>query len=432
MVEVQAPVVLVGAFERDNFGDLLFPIVSRRYLGDAASILATPVAASTQQMLGEQVHRYVDVVRNGAGPHPVWVVGGEVGGPHGELRHQSEFDEQEQGLSRYGQAYLPRMSALSGTSSSVAVVNSVGLRNMSLLIGTARLEAVTALRELDYLSVRDAGSAKLLSRLGVEHRLAPDLMHSIAAHVPSRAISTDAYAVVQVNEAYLSLIGPEALAAALAGSRHLVPLHVRLLAAGLAPGHDSIELYEQVAREFERQAGGRTIEVLRDNDPLAKVATIAGADLMVSTSLHCAVISTAYGVPRVALSNEKLTHYLRTWEEPGPVDVDPDDLDDAIGQALALRGSVGEAERSRSLAQRADESARAAAAAVTAAAPDGLAGQRRAVAATLAARSQSGRMRAADRMVPAYLHARFRGQQISRISRNLRDRSRAWVNESRS
>ena len=140
------PVVLVGAFERDNFGDQLFAIYSQKYLDDYPTRLTAPFAGEADHLLGAKVEPYAHAIAKQP-PKAVWVVGGEVGGVTldiafvmssnestyrriGRLRSNERLSELEHltGLSRFSVAYLPRMSAFEETMGAVCVVNSVGLR----------------------------------------------------------------------------------------------------------------------------------------------------------------------------------------------------------------------------------------------------------------------------------------------------------------
>ena len=45
----------MGAYERDNFGDLLFLLVTERYLGGADVVAAAPFAADMRRLLGRRI-----------------------------------------------------------------------------------------------------------------------------------------------------------------------------------------------------------------------------------------------------------------------------------------------------------------------------------------------------------------------------------------
>jgi hypothetical protein len=51
-------VLLVGAYERDNFGDLLFLLVTERYLEGADVVAAAPFSADMRHLLGREIPAY--------------------------------------------------------------------------------------------------------------------------------------------------------------------------------------------------------------------------------------------------------------------------------------------------------------------------------------------------------------------------------------
>ena len=68
----------MGAYERDNFGDLLFLLVTERYLGGADVVAAAPFAADMRQLLGRRIPAFGPLLRDEAFD-AVWTVGGQVG-----------------------------------------------------------------------------------------------------------------------------------------------------------------------------------------------------------------------------------------------------------------------------------------------------------------------------------------------------------------
>src|SRR5919112_3819459 len=71
-------VLLVGAYERDNFGDLLFLLVTERYLAGADVTAAAPFAADMSSLLDRTVPAYGPLLGSERFD-VVWTVGGEVG-----------------------------------------------------------------------------------------------------------------------------------------------------------------------------------------------------------------------------------------------------------------------------------------------------------------------------------------------------------------
>ena len=80
---------------------------------------------------------------------------------------------------------------------------------------------------------------------------------------------------------------------------------------------------------------------------------------MIGTSLHVRIIAAAYGLPRVTMRRTKPTRYAAHWDDQMPFDVRIDDLDDAIGAALAAGTRAEVRAASERLSRLADDNVRA-------------------------------------------------------------------------
>lgn len=374
MIPDNPQVTLVGAYERDNFGDLLFLLQTRHYVETISRnvVASAPFSARAGGPLPESIRRYASTVAE-CHPDAVWVVGGEVGSTSvadaflisasardfSDFRSQSKrgrirYLEHVSGLEPSAMAYLPRMSALPHTHGSSLIVNSVGLNGIRGLWGSRQEDAIASLREATFISVRDRRSSEFLRQLSIEHLLAPDLIHSISLNHEPNGEPEPNVALIQVKARVLMQYGPEEFAEALAKSRELKKFQLRLFTAGLARGHDSVELYGQVVESFRRLAPDRDISLSTSLLPWEKADEIARCGLWIGTSLHGLIISTAYDVPRVGLELKKLAGYAETWGEPMPTGVSLHDLDGAVEQALLLATASKKSGRALELGQLAE------------------------------------------------------------------------------
>lgn len=357
------PVGLIGAYERDNFGDILFLERTRRYLDEArleAKTLA-PFRSLTERLTGAPTTPVTSAMRDGS-LGAIWTVGGEVGGVavhsaylmldpetratdfHGMPRGaRRALIRQESGAALTNLAYLPRPSAYPDSWAIPSIVNSVGVSGMLHLQGSARLEAVQSLRDADYVSVREEASAKALDSLGVKHVLAPDLVHtlrrdmgSFASRESRRSARASRKVLVQMNQAMLAHHGPDRLARELCAAPRLKGADVRLFVAGSAPSHDSLDLYSEVASRVNDLSPAFSFSLSPAQSPMDKAREIATSELVVTTSLHALIISMSFDVPHVGLFLNKLSRYATTWGDPMPTAVNLDDLPQAISRALDL------------------------------------------------------------------------------------------------
>jgi Polysaccharide pyruvyl transferase len=348
-------ILLVGAYERDNVGDLLFLLVTERHLGGAEVVASAPFSADMRALLDREVHAF--------GPRleaedfdAVWTVGGQVGLVDGERAYRMAASPEtyrayrraaparRQELLREAAGgplpafpYLPAPVAYARNAGALGVLTSVGIGGLKSAEPGRRDELVSVLRGQDHITVRDRDSSRTLERLGIPHALAPDAVHALPLHWPvERDAGDDGPAVVQVSSAILAKLGHATVGGALAASAHLRGRPVRILLAGTATGHDAFEDAERLAAQLRRQAPRADVAVIGDRRPLDLVAHLARARVVVASSLHVRIIASAYGVPRVSLARRKPTRYAMTWDRAMPFDVTPETLDGAIGRALAI------------------------------------------------------------------------------------------------
>ncbi|GAA4421619.1 hypothetical protein GCM10023169_14660 [Georgenia halophila] len=373
----QPRVLLVGAYERDNFGDLLFLLQSEEYLRNAEVTAAAPFPGDMTELLDRRIPAYGPLLEEQE-YDCLWTVGGEVGAtsflgayrmsmPPGVVRAyeaaspqvREEMIRRTCGNTPIENPYIPRPTAYPRNASAAMVLNSVGFAGITGLPTDQQEARLATIREADRIAVRDQLSADLLTAHGVSHTLAPDLVHSMALTRPRERPAEPDVALVQVSDAHLRQTGHEAFAEALARSAHLAPFRIRLFLAGTARGHDSVESYERIIAHVHRISPGRDIDISTARRPLDLADEIARAALWIGLSLHGRIVAAAYGVPRMSLAKRKLDAYAQTWDPEMPYGVTTEGLDDAVAEALspavaARAGTVG-----ADLARMADRSVRA-------------------------------------------------------------------------
>ncbi len=357
----QTRVLTVGAYERDNFGDLLFLLLTERYLAGREVVAAAPFAADMTPLLDRPVVALGDTLVNEE-VDVIWTVGGQVGGttPDSALRMSkspAEYDAFRAAAPT--SPYIPTPGAFARNAGAVTVLNSVGLTGARVLPPHMREEVVEVLRTTDVVSVRDRESSNFLTRLGVVHTLAPDVVHAISLLEPYDPDPGSDIAVVQFSTRLLERFGHARLARNLVRSKHLSGLRIRLVMAGTAPKHDSVEGLERVAERVRALDPGREVEVLTDRRPLDIVRQIREARIVIGTSLHVRIVAAAYGLPRVTMRRTKPTRYATHWDDRMPFDVRIGDFEDAIGAALAAGSRAEVRTGSERLSRLADDNVRA-------------------------------------------------------------------------
>jgi hypothetical protein len=348
--KVMKRVLLVGAYERDNLGDLLFLLVTERYLQGAEVVAAAPFSADMREQLGRRIPAYGPLLRSERFD-AIWTVGGQVGSvdlaraykmsarPRAWRRYQRRSDRGRARILRRATGgapppspYIPLPAAYPRNADAPAVLNSVGIAGVGGVEPARREAIVAALRGAAAVTVRDRGSSCLLTGLGIEHRLLPDAVHALGVIEPAERDPGAETAIVQISSARLRMLGHARVARTLARSPQLAGRPVRLLLAGTATGHDAVRDYELVARA----APG--VEIVRERRPWRLVEQIRSARVVIGTSLHVRIVAAAYGVPRVSLAKPKPTRYARLWDPDMPHGVALADLDAAVEAAVARAG----------------------------------------------------------------------------------------------
>ena len=205
----------MGAYERDNFGDLLFLLVTERYLDGADVVAAAPFAADMRKLLGRRIPAFGPLLRDEAFD-AVWTVGGQVGrvdleraykmsaSPRAWRRYARASEARRRAILRrrtggvtIGAPYIPFKDDFPRNAQTLTVLNSVGIAGVRGIEPARREPIVAALRAAGAVTVRDRGSSAFLADLGVEHRLLPDAVHALGVLEPE--VEPGDTAIVQVS-----------------------------------------------------------------------------------------------------------------------------------------------------------------------------------------------------------------------------------------
>ncbi|MBQ3357330.1 MAG: polysaccharide pyruvyl transferase family protein [Microbacterium sp.] len=345
------PVVACGAYERDNLGDLLFLVVADHFARGIVDVEYTaPIAVDMSALLGRRITATGPTLTEKPATG-IWTVGGEVGSTQREYVYRTAVDdaewtrfssldaaEQDALLdevmsARMESPYVPRPSAFPRNRGARLVLNSVGVSGIGGLTPWRAAVATSALREARYISVRDPKSAELLERLGIPHRLAPDLVHTIASVLPIDA-PRDSSVLLQLSEGHIRTYGIEAWTDAIVACSELGDHPIRLFVAGSAPAHDSIERYRELIDRVSAERPDWDIALSDARSIDDRVREIATASLWIGSSLHGRILACAYGTKRLSIAKPKVDVYAETWDADFPFGVEPSGLPAAVTAAL--------------------------------------------------------------------------------------------------
>lgn len=372
-----ANVLLVGAYERDNFGDLLFYQLTKDYLSEFEVVAGSVIGADMRMLLGTRVHPHNDLLAARSWDL-VWVVGGEIGGvdtagalgmslnetdgtvyDHAGARGKEVLAHFLSGASAKAPAYLPVVADFPLNSRAPVVLNSVGLGNLSAKAQDSEHLRIAhaAIRGASAVVVRDTASQVFAESLGVAAILSPDMVHAISLRHPDMAqsrVGREPYFTFQANAQLIRQYGPEVIAKSLAHVALTTQLRPAFFLAGTARHHDRSDQYDDVKSALKAIAPEIKPMDIPTRDPMVLAAHIAGSRFWIGSSLHGRIIAGSFGLPRVSLENQKVSSYAATWDSAFPTEVSFESLPAAVAEAITAAQLPRNAQDSRDLAVAAD------------------------------------------------------------------------------
>ncbi|MEW6313655.1 MAG: polysaccharide pyruvyl transferase family protein [Pseudomonadota bacterium] len=344
------PVILFGAFDRHNLGDLLFPhVLAARYAGrpvyhaglaerDMSAYGGHRVIAMQQVpdilcgQTAEVVHVGGELLTCDAYAAAVMLQTPEAA--RDAIRRYDALPAERDawvvrvlGTTRHAPYVLDKRLLPWCSRMTFHCVGGVGFRDCPAAM---RQEVLAALRHADAVTVRDRRTLGQLGHSGIAAILQRDAVADIARYFGERIREhqgrgevlacaeafPDGYLAVQFAAEY----GDDATLSQLAqGIAHLAGdrLGVVMFRAGAAPWHDDLESYRRLAKELSTPF--RMFESLNVWDICA---LLAGARAHLGSSLHGHIIARAFGVPALGLERKngagaKLSAWYETWEANG-------------------------------------------------------------------------------------------------------------------
>ena len=205
-----------------------------------------------------------------------------------------------------------------------------------------------ALQKARHVSVRDATTQRSLSQLfGIDARLCPDTgfamrrvmgteIAAASAREPARSLEgLGRYIVFQANVGALSSVGLPQAAARLREIARRAEAAIVLQPSGTAFGHDSLEQLAELGTLLRDGRAPVPCRVQGARDFVAQAAVIGKAACWIGTSLHGRITALAMRVPAVSFANPKVEAMVETWEtEPLPYEVGWDQVADATQSAM--------------------------------------------------------------------------------------------------
>jgi hypothetical protein len=371
-------IVLFGAFDRHNLGDLLFPHVVAALLhrrGHTDEILYAGLAARDLRACGGHQVQALAALMAAPDPRPVTLihVGGElltcdawraavmllppadVRATVGHLERRPAARAAWVRRTLGTDARAPYTLARSDWPAVDRVMfNAVGGVDLDRCDAALRAEVLDHLRGADAVGVRERRTQALLAAAGIAALLLPDpavmVAELFAARIREAAQRGEVAQVgARFPQGYLAVqFGAEfgddrtlaAIAAALDAVAARTGLGLVLYRAGAAPWHDDLDAYRRLAARLRIAA----VHVFESLDLWALCALIAAGRATCGSSLHGRIVALAFGLPRVNLrppvaaqAPSKQTAFAETWDgAPLTATVDVEDLAEGVERALAV------------------------------------------------------------------------------------------------
>ncbi|WP_179400730.1 polysaccharide pyruvyl transferase family protein [Burkholderia guangdongensis] len=373
-----APTILFGAFDRHNFGDLLFPHVVARMLDCRELYFAGLATRDLREYGGHRVERFdrIAAALRERAPNVVHV-GGELLTCRAweaavmlaradeverriacadTWRHNGPAYALADAHARFGAAslapYVLSRQAYPDARIHRVAFNAVGGVELDACEPALRNEVLAALAAADDVSVRDRYTQSQLISAGIRARLVPDpavmtralFGARIRRHADARVMREvrhafpAGYAAVQFSADFGDDATLDVIARQLDRIAASARLGVVLFRAGAAPWHDDLACYQRIAARM-RRASVRLFPSLNLWDICA---LIASSRVYCGSSLHGRIVAMAFARPRVNVRHPshgtrttKLTACAATWDAPCvPAVVGVDDIADAIDETL--------------------------------------------------------------------------------------------------
>jgi len=375
MNDTKRNIILIGAFERDNLGDILFSKIFKKLLNDYVVINSSLLSNDLTSIGGDRTLS-ISLLRNkNTSPIAVIYCGGEtlLCNKKNALRmdmnpvfYKKNLPGLELSINNIIKAIFPAIDTFGYVFSRqelnikkevpIGGYFSVGGSNEDILKKNKSL-AIKLKNKLDdakCIFVRDNNSKKnLIKYAAITASVYPDLV-TIISHFYKKEINKilrldnffknnkqNSYLVFQVNKKYIEDNGVSAISNILIKIFRMIKKTIVLQPMGIANFHDSIEMFNKIVMDIKNKSPFTKIIVQKDRDIWKQVSVLSNSYINIGTSLHLRIISTSYANHVISLENNKVTNYLKTWgRDKQPFNVKLRDLEGAIYECFSIDQST--------------------------------------------------------------------------------------------
>jgi hypothetical protein len=366
--------VLFGAFDRHNFGDLLFPHVVARMLMPREVLYAGLATRDLRQWGGHTVRTLENLAASSrnealnlihAGGElltcDAWEASVMLAPPERVRKAIAEEDAWRNDPLAWAKAHLGTASRSPYVISAASFPNvrlnavafhAVGGADLHRRDSAFRSELVEKIRNANHISVRDTQTQNHLRAVGIEAPLVPDpavmvevlfgeQIRACAARDAVRAVLdafAQGYVALQFDAAFGDDTTLDALAREVKRAASASGLGIVLFRAGAAPWHDDLDVYRRLAVRLR----STPVHVFTSLHLWDICALVAHSRVYCGSSLHGRIVAMAFARPRINISHanaaqqtSKQAAFAATWEPQGiAATTHVNGIADAIGTAL--------------------------------------------------------------------------------------------------
>lgn len=363
---------ILGAFDRYNYGDLLFPIIIEKWFSKMNSSCVFNYYGLKRSDLSKYGGKETKAINEAyTDKNDILIVAGgqtlnarwstmhlNLTGTYGEYKkYDILYKILGAEISNYfarkklkGPTYFPWIFPKIKEKSEKVIYNTVGGTSFARFTNREKAILKKSLNEADYISVRDPLTKNELEKMGVRNiNLYPDSAILISEYFPRNElnglINTEAKKLLSANKnGYLCFqIGK------VYGRNHeniitdelikifkMTGLNIVLIPIGKALGHeDQIPLF----RIKELIGEKANVAIVEEGGIYETMALISKSRMFIGTSLHGCITALSYGVPCVGLDKKvtKLEQFLRYFSfEEQLYSVPYENISDSIRKSLEI------------------------------------------------------------------------------------------------
>ncbi len=372
-MESPAPTILFGAFDRHNFGDLLFPHIAAALLPGGNLIFAGLAERDLRPYGGHQVRALpqlalelrdcpANIVHAGGEllTCDAWQAAVMLLAPDEAQAviarldaHAAEKRKWAQGMLGIGDLAPYALARRLFPGAASVVYCGVGGVDLASRDAPFRAEVEAKLKQADQVGVRDRITLSCLAAAGIEARLMPDpavmTAELFGEEIRCQAREGETARILDsLLQGYIAVqfsadFGDDATLSQIAGQldqvSHESGLGVVFFRAGAAPWHDELDCYQRCAARMRAPA----VKLFSSLHLWDICALLAHSRAYCGSSLHGRIVAMAFALPRVNLRHPaeagletKQAAYASTWEVPGmPITVAVAGIGQGLRQAMA-------------------------------------------------------------------------------------------------